>query len=71
MKRQTLFHYLPYVLAFILLKPIISSYDGNTSLSYNMRLYKYFDYKEENFVYALIIVAIAYLIINYKRLTKK
>tara|TARA_R110000787_G_C13387864_1_gene442378 strand:+ start:1085 stop:1360 length:276 start_codon:yes stop_codon:yes gene_type:complete len=72
---KTLFHFLPYVLSFFVLKPII------TFFAYPARVYKerfetfeyhmdkYFDIHNEVFFYSLILVVLVYSIINYKTLS--
>jgi hypothetical protein len=69
---KTLFHFLPYALSFLVLKPLI------TFLVYNNRMYsktfefhmdRFFGYHNEVFFYSLVLVVLVYSIINYKTLS--
>lgn len=72
---KTLFHFLPYALSFLILKPIITffAYSGRIKSSrkqtFEYHMDKYFDYHNEVFFYSLVLVVLVYSIINYKALS--
>ena len=90
---RTLFHFLPYFLSFVILKPILTWFinpkykkvltNASTLWKGQGKKYKtvkedmdyhleqYFEYHNETFLYALILVVLVYSIVNYKKLTRK
>jgi hypothetical protein len=71
---KTLFHFLPYALSFLVLKPLITffAYSHRISTrkqSFEYHMDKYFEYHNEVFFYSLVLVVLVYSIINYKTLS--
>ena len=71
---KTLFHFLPYGLSFLVLKPLITFFAYPHRLSrkqsFEYHMDEYFDYHNEVFFYSLVLVVLVYSIINYKSLQK-
>jgi hypothetical protein len=104
MKKRKIFYYLPYLMAFALLKPVLTfilyphtrtvtvvdnlitrkgtsyeqtdpddwTYSDETRTSdFDYHIENFLDYRNETFLYCFLLVSLAYLIANYKTLTKK
>lgn len=72
---KTLFHFLPYALSFLVLKPLITffaysgRYKNSRKQTFEYHMDEYFDYHNEVFFYSLVLVVLVYSIINYKTLS--
>ena len=100
MKKRKIFYYLPYLMAFALLKPVLTfilyphtrtvvdnpitwkgtSYEqtaredwtfSDETSDFDYHIENFLDYRNETFLYCFLLVSLAYLIANYKTLTKK
>ena len=86
MNKNIFFHFFPYVVFFIISKPIFTYFASPIysnlrgvlrpgakigPLPFTNHVDRYFDYEPEYFLYCLIITVLIYSIVNYKNLTKK